>query len=372
MKKVFKITGIIFCVAVSAIYLLSSLSAFIPSSSFLYIGIFGMAFPYILLLTILLCVIYFFIEKKTAIIILCILPFGFRNFTSTFALNKTDWQNKKDSGTLRIMTWNVEGFINLLHKQEPASGASLKILDVIKEMHPDVLCLQEYFDVEQSNWAVSMLDKLDSAGYHFHYFSNDHLMRFDKHSLLVRGVALFSKTPFTDSGRLNIYHYETENENAIFADINYNNKPLRIFTAHLLSFSLFEDTANDTGESKNIYRMTFKRKRSVFHKLTGTELAHEKEVTTIRNEINKSPYPVIYCGDMNTTATSYNYRFLKGNLRDAFIDKGFGIGATFYKIIPTLRIDYCFVDDKMKVMQCKTEEKKISDHYPVIADLQWK
>jgi endonuclease/exonuclease/phosphatase family metal-dependent hydrolase len=371
MKKTFKIIGVVFCVLVSAVYLLSSLSAFIPPSVFLYSALFGILFPYVLPLMLLLCLVCFFIEKKIAVLILCLLPFGYRNFTSTFAGNKSTWKNEKDSNTLRIMTWNVEGFINLLHKDEPASGGSLEIFNVIKDLRPDVLCIQEFFDVEQSNWAVSVREKLDSAGYHFYYFSNDNIVRFDRHSLLIRGAAIFSKMPLMDSGRINIYISEKENENLIFADINYNHKRVRIFTAHLLSFALYDDTLNDSG-SKNIYKITYKRKRSVLHKLTETEVVHEKETATIRNEIERSPYPVIYCGDMNTTATSYNYRFLKGNLQDAFLEKGSGIGATFYKIIPTLRIDYCFVDNQMHVLQSKVEEKKISDHYPVIADIRWK
>lgn len=360
------------CIVVSVVYLLSCFSAFIPVAYFSCSSIFGILFPYILPLFLLICLICFFIQKKSAVILLCLLPCSYRNFTSTFASNKNSWKDAKDSGTLRIMTWNVEDFLNLLHKHETASGGSAQMLALIEKTQPDILCLQEYFDVEKSSWAVSMGEALDSAGYHYRYFSNDHLVRFDNHSLLVRGVAIFSKTPFTDSGRINIYHYEKENENMVFADILFNKKPIRIFTAHLLSYAFYDDTASDVKKGKNIYEITFKRKHSVFNRLTGTELVHEKEAALIRDQIAASPYPVIYCGDMNTTPTSYSYRFLKGPLQDAFLNKGAGIGATFYKILPTLRIDYCLADSKMKVLQCKVDEQKISDHYPVITDVQWK
>ena len=60
------------------------------------------------------------------------------------------------------------------------------------------------------------------------------------------------------------------------------------------------------------------------------------------------------------------------NLQDAFLAKGSGIGNTFYKIGPTLRIDVCLADTSMQVLQCKREKKKLSDHYPVIADMKWK
>ena len=85
-----------------------------------------------------------------------------------------------------------------------------------------------------------------------------------------------------------------------------------------------------------------------------------------------SPYPVVYCGDINTTPCSYNYRILKDNLQDAFLAKGFGLGATFYKILPTLRIDVFLADPVFKINQCTVVQRKLSDHYPIVTDISWK
>ena len=76
---------------------------------------------------------------------------------------------------------------------------------------------------------------------------------------------------------------------------------------------------------------------------------------------------------MNATPCSYNYRIIKGNAYDAFLAKGSGIGATFYKILPTLRIDYCFALPKLlKYSNARLVERKLSDHYPVVTDIKWK
>ena len=75
---------------------------------------------------------------------------------------------------------------------------------------------------------------------------------------------------------------------------------------------------------------------------------------------------------MNTTPCSYNYRILKNNLQDAFLAKGSGIGATFYKILPTLRIDVFLADRALKIDQCAVMQRKLSDHYPIITDISWK
>jgi endonuclease/exonuclease/phosphatase (EEP) superfamily protein YafD len=188
--------------------------------------------------------------------------------------------------------------------------------------------------------------------------------------MLKWGVSLFSKLPFIDSARININ--PEQNENSVYADILFNNRPLRIFTARLQSFELYTDTAEGNYNDDNIYEITYKRRKATQYKIRETEVKHQKEVSVIRKAIDDSPYPVTYCGDLNTTPASYNYRYLRGkNLQDAFLVKGSGIGNTFYKLGPTLRIDVCFADTSLQVLQCTREKKELSDHYPVITDIKW-
>ncbi len=70
--------------------------------------------------------------------------------------------------------------------------------------------------------------------------------------------------------------------------------------------------------------------------------------------------------------TSYTYRILRGERQDAFLKKGNGIGNTFYKVAPTLRIDVCFADKALDVLQCEVAKQKLSDHYAVVTDVCWK
>ena len=55
---------------------------------------------------------------------------------------------------------------------------------------------------------------------------------------------------------------------------------------------------------------------------------------------------------------------------NAFVKKGTGLGRTFSGISPVLRIDNIFVDKKMDVLQFQLIKKKLSDHFPIIADVQ--
>ena len=69
---------------------------------------------------------------------------------------------------------------------------------------------------------------------------------------------------------------------------------------------------------------------------------------------------------------SYTYATIKGNRQDAFIEQGSGIGRTFSNVAPTLRIDYILASKKLRVIQSKRIVLPYSDHYPVLADLQWR
>lgn len=366
MKYVFRLIFRALCLLLLVAFLVSCFTQFIPPSKFSFITFFGVAFPYLFLLILVLALVCLFINRKIAAILLVSLLLGYNNVRSSFAFHLNSKSIlKHDDSACRIMTWNVEDFVNLL----PGNPVRLKMLHVIQKNNPDVLCVQEFSEVEGSKWRISVSHELDSLGYKYHFFSNDNISRNASDRVVARGVAIFAKKPFADSGRINI-RKKVLNENAIYVTLNYNNKPLRIYTAHLASFALYGDTVN--SGSNDIYKLTYHRKRTIEYKLRETEQLHEQQVKIIRSELDKSPLPLIYCGDMNATPCSYNYRYLKNKMQDAFLEKGAGIGGTFYKILPTLRIDYCFADSSFKIDQCYVLKRKLSDHYPVITDLSWK
>jgi endonuclease/exonuclease/phosphatase family metal-dependent hydrolase len=378
MKSIVKTLWLTANIALAGMYVLASLSTFIPPASFSFISIGTLAFPYLLVGFILAIIINFFAERKLAIVLLCLLPAGTINFLNTIALRtEIPWQANKDSSTLRVMTWNVQGFTSYLRKKKSKSAYKTsrdEMLATMRSYNPDILCFQEYTNIENSKRRISIRKQLDTLGYPYSYCSKDRAGSFPKNPTVYveDGVAIFSKYPITDTGRITINHDE-KSENLIYADIVFNNKPVRIFTAHLQSFTIYADTAGDAKKGENIYEITYKRRKDAQYKVMETEVKHQQEVTTIRNEMNKSPYPIIYCGDLNITPTSYNYVLLKGNnLQDAFLQKGAGIGNTFYKIGPTLRIDVCLADTALQVQQCQRNKIKLSDHYPVIADVAWK
>jgi len=373
MKKVIKTGWVIICVFVFAAYLVSCLTPFINPQHFSFISIFALSFPFIFLAAFICCLTLLFIQKKTALFLLCVIFIGgFKNLSNTIALNTGKWEMKKDTGSVRIMTWNVEDFVNLYRQNYSGAKPRIEMLKKIHEYNPDILCLQEYryFKGAISDVFASPSEELDSLGYIYSYTSNDSIFKQYFPTVIFEGSAIYSRIPLIDSNRINITK-ERKNENLIYTDILLHNKRLRIFTGHLLSLGLYSDTAKE-GTNKNIYEVTFERKHWIEYKIREAEIEHNKEVAIIRDAIAKSPYPVIYCGDINSTPATYTYNKLRGNLQDAFLEKGFGLGGTFYKLPSTIRIDVCLPDKKFKVQQCTVPQLYLSDHFPVVTDVTWR
>src|SRR5690349_16680179 len=104
MKGFFKIAWITSCIILTAVYVISSLSSFIPPASFSYISLFGISFLFILLVYILFCIFSFFVSRRLGRIMLLILPVGYFNVMNSFAFRGDKWQSQRDSTSLRIMT----------------------------------------------------------------------------------------------------------------------------------------------------------------------------------------------------------------------------------------------------------------------------
>jgi len=372
MRKIVKAAWIVISCTIIAVYFLSCLTPFISPQKISFLSLLAILFPYIFIVALLCCIIFFLFNKRIAVIaLLLVFVAGFKNLHNTVALHTANWQMPKSDSALRVMTWNVEGFVHLFAENDPHAQTRLNMLAAIDHYKPDILCVQELISVDNGIRRLSIRKELDSLGYTYSFISNDTVIeRASSRGTIItaKGAAFFARHPFIDSGRVNIIGGE-RGENMIYADINFNNRLVRLFTAHLRSYDIYLDTTN---EDANIYKITYQRKRSAQYKIRRVEMAHAQEVGIIRSVINKSPHPVIYCGDINSTPASYTYNTLRGNLQDAFLEKGSGIGATFYKLLNTLRIDVCLPDDKFKVLQCTVPSLKLSDHYPVITDVIWR
>ena len=160
-----------------------------------------------------------------------------------------------------------------------------------------------------------------------------------------------------------------------FADLIVSNDTARIFSVHLKSFGFGEREYRAIDEVKTESDYDVRESKNILRKMRNTFRWHGLQSDFIYKMTRSSPYPYILTGDLNDVPTSYAYETIKGELQDAFIEKGSGLGATFIsatssllRILPTLRIDYIFADTNFKTTQFLKGGKRISDHLFIMAD----
>ncbi|WP_153797779.1 endonuclease/exonuclease/phosphatase family protein [Foetidibacter luteolus] len=370
MKKVFKGTGILIKIVVSVVYICCVLAAYVPPSSLAILGTFSLLFPYVLAVMVLLSLVSFLKNRRQGLVLLLVTAAGIKSLVNSFAFNlPATWKAEKNTATLRILTWNIRSFQIPEHDENAIEKINWRTtMEHIKEWDPDVICMQEVALYESKGRPDKHVRVLDSLGYKYRCNSNDSI-RTSPNFKAIHGVSIFSKLPLADSAVTAIYNGD-HRENLLSADVLFNGKKLRVHTAHLLSFSLYDN--DDYSEREELYEKTIQRRRSIYHKIKSKEIVHEQQVRTIKATMAQSPYPVVFCGDINTTPASYTYNLLRSGLQDAYLKAGAGIGKTFYSLAPTLRIDVCFVDKAFSITQCAVKRVYDSDHFPVITDIQWK
>lgn len=97
----------------------------------------------------------------------------------------------------------------------------------------------------------------------------------------------------------------------------------------------------------------------------------------LRERVRREKGPLILAGDGNATVYSREVRRLRGLLRDAWDEKGFGLGATFPGpwrragiLGPWMRIDYIFHNDAFDTAAVRrVADAAGAGHYPVWAKL---
>lgn len=369
MKKVFfgVFAGITFISAFT--YLISCLTPYISPVHFWPMAFLALGFPYLALGLLLLTFVWIFIRKKVALFLVLLLFTGFQNLFATFALNPAKSSLEKDTGSLRILTWNVRGFDNPTISRDSANTTRTRMFNYISQVNPDVLCLQE-FSEHYMPGTFSNTAELKKLGYIYINRTDEVLHRYPFGKILS-GTAIFSKIPFIHSGNVMLGD-SSYPEYLASVDVRHQNKVIRIFSTHFKSINLFASPA-DTSNRVILYGDTdFVYHRTKFEKLKKFAQAHSREALIIKNSINESPYPVVFGTDMNSVPTSFPYHTVSAGLQDAFKLKGWGLGTTMTGLPKTLRIDFLFVDKRLGIKNFTKDEIVLSDHFPQFVDVSLK
>jgi len=350
------------------LFLLTCCNAFLHPDKWWFISLLAFFFPLFLVLLIVFLLVWLFVRKRYAVISLLCLLIGWKNIHAFFgfSLAKHDF-SRKDSSSLRILTWNVRSWDEFTTKKLDASGHRLPMLKLVGKQIADVLCFQEFYepaDTAKSN--IRYIQK--ELQFPYYFFSRDFRFRNSKYEL---GTIIFSKYPIIKTYQTR-FSADTniKTESLIATDIDVNHRTVRIYTTHLQSVLFKPKDFRNVEIIRNAEDSMLQASRSLAKKLKGALGLRGYQADTVRKQLDACTRPYVICGDFNDVPNSYTYFHIRGDLQDAFIAKSFGIGRSYIHISPTLRIDYILPSKEFKVIQTMKLASPYSDHHAVITDLQ--
>jgi len=334
--------------------LISYLSVSINPDDFALPAFFGLAYPYLLLVNIILAIIWAMLLKFEALISVIIIAIGFNHFSNYIKLAKPA-RNK--TNTFKVISYNLHLFNYFEGKK--AANSEKKTIDFLKAQKADIICLQEFYLFgNPSQKEISVRTALGS-----NYYSHMKVLGSGKNRYY--GIVTFTRYPIIKKGEI---IHPGSSSLSIYTDVLIKKDTFRIYNNHLQSFrlkrmehSLIEEitAAGDKEALEEVKDLSVSLKKGFVRRALQSQV--------VKDHINRSPYPVIVLGDFNDTPVSYSYRKIRKGLNDSFVNSGYGAGFTYKGNYPPNRIDYILYDDALINSYFEIIKVRYSDHYPIIA-----
>ena len=346
--------------------LLSSyLAPYVPPDRFWPIAFIGLAYPVLVIVNLLFMIFWLILVRKYFIISLLAIALGLPHILMRIRFNSpADIENKRTA--IKVMSYNVRLFDLYNWKDSKSRATRDKIFDLIYTEAPDILCFQEFYggDIRHFNVIDTLLGFQQAKYYHVSYIRK-------KNRQTPFGIAIFSR--FQIIHNQEVTSNTSGNNFCIYSDLLIGKDTVRVMNTHLESIRLgYEDYlfVSDLTSNRTENHSLSEGSLKIFGKMRSAYRKRAEQVRVVSAEIEKSPYPVILCGDFNDTPLSYAYHKIAQKLEDAFVEAGSGTGKTNAGILPYFRIDYIFHDATFSACQFRTIQAEYSDHYPVTALLQ--
>lgn len=274
----------------------------------------------------------------------------------------------------KVMSYNVRLFdvYNWLDRENWDDWAPRKdggaVLDsiyaLLEDESAEILCFQEFFNQPFGDYQTKK--KLKSLGYKYTHDAYSYKEKGSQY-----GMATFSKYPILYEEA--IFFRERLNNGILISDVKFPEDTVRVINVHLQSFNFRKE---DYRYLKSIKDSTWRsiRVQGTKDLVERLEKGFDKriqQIALVQSYVQKSPHPVILCGDFNEIPLSFVYKTLTENMEDAFLNGGMGIGNSFITNFPFMRIDYILTSEGLKTGRFNVIKNELSDHYPITTYLEF-
>jgi endonuclease/exonuclease/phosphatase family metal-dependent hydrolase len=341
----------------SALLLLLCYSApYVSPSTTSLLAILALGYPFFLLLNLIWMGFWIYQKSRLAYLSFFSILVGLSFIPQVIGFGRS---SAAEEG-IRLMSYNVRYFNTSEYADADRQLKEQdKFLAYIKAKRPTILFGQEF-----SGKGKASSKRADA-------FLKDSLGLIYQHRGGGSSLAIMSKYPLENVGTIN---FEGSFNGAIYADVLVGERIFRLYSVHLQSTRLGSD-AREVLKKENITSLNTKETQQKYYRIssklkTAFEL-RAAQARIIAQHAAEAPYPAIICGDFNDTPMSYAYRILAKGRKDSFVEKGWGIGATYAGGLPALRIDYILLHSKFKVFNHQLQERAISDHRAIVSDVSY-
>lgn len=335
---------------------------------FWMLNIIALIFPILLAIQLVFLIFWLMVKPRLALLPVFFSILSYKLIFAAFSLppNQTTFTGKGNS--FSVFSWNV----HLFNFFEKGGKPDPLMVSKVKQQHADIFCAQELvFSLHPASSFT--LEKLkEQLGFNYVVAANDRAfgvhtdIRTNRERYHPFCLAIFSKHPIIQWKKIQtIPEY---NHTFLWADIKIKKDTLRVFNIHLQSMYFAKNDYEfiDHIDQQNVDQVS-NHGKSIIRKIKNANYLRAIQMQEVKKEILKSPHPVILMGDFNDVPNSYAYQQVNRYLTDAFLVKGQGIGRTFSKLSPTLRIDYIFTDAALEINRFYIHKWNMSDHHSIEA-----
>jgi endonuclease/exonuclease/phosphatase family metal-dependent hydrolase len=329
---------------------------------FQLIAFFGLAYPYILLLNVMMIIWWCFRKRWLfAFSTLVLILIGWNSLTATFGFaGEKGLGAKTDTALIRMMTYNVHSFKP--YGEENVESVKQQMLSLIATESPDIICFQEYFTRRKGSFDItdSLKRILNKPNYYF--------VPSSENDYEATGLAIFSKYPIKNKGEITFVN--GWGNSSIYVDLLIGKKTLRVYNVHLQSISFDKQDYNYLDEVKQKMEPKLYPSKRILVMLRNAFLKRSQQVDIMKAHMKTCEIPFIVAGDFNDTPASYAVTQMTKSLKNTFKEQGTGFGKTYNGKFPNFQIDYIATTKTIDVVNYRIIEAKLSDHFPVRSDLR--
>ena len=334
---------------------LSVACPYVNPKRFVWLAFFGLAFWEIFLFNVLIFILLLLMWSRKVWIAVLALVISIPGLNKSFSIGS----KVEQEGGFKVMSYNVHMF-QPLDEASTKEDVGNKIINIVREQSPDVLCCQEFAAFKSRVGRPQCIeDFAKDADFSYIYYNR---------KSNYGGNVIFSKWPITkvseESG------FGQENTYGVMVSVDAGERGFfYLADIHLLSYMITDDEIGALTHSSDSHNSLDTIGMSVARKLKYAYQKRADEIVTVLEGMPPINGPVIVCGDFNETPMSYVYRQMqKAGFTDTFTKVGRGIKPTYAGRLPLLRIDYAWANDKVQPLRFERKHVNASDHYPIIME----